>query len=55
MAYNGDRRPPEYASKVAHSHIIKDQAVIDFLKRPFWDRLINNLFPCILTIRMFDG
>ncbi len=33
MAYNKGRRPPEYASKVAHSHIIKDPAVIDFLKR----------------------
>lgn len=31
MAYNGYRRPPEYASKSSHSSIIKDQAVIDFL------------------------
>lgn len=31
------------------------QKVIKFLKRPFWNRLINNLFPCIVTIRVFDG
>lgn len=33
MAYNEGRRPPEYASKISHSHIIKDQAVIDLLER----------------------
>lgn len=33
MAYNGYRRPPEYASKSSHSLIIKDQSVIDFLGR----------------------
>lgn len=33
MAYNGYKRPPEYASKSSHSHIIKDQSVIDFLER----------------------
>lgn len=33
MAYNGYKRPPEYASKSSHSSIIKDQSVIDFLKR----------------------
>ena len=33
MAYNGYRRPPEYASKSSHSSIIKDQSVIDFLER----------------------
>ena len=33
MAYNGDKRPPEYASKSSHSSIIKDKSVIDFLGR----------------------
>ena len=27
----------------------------NFLKRPVWNRLINNSSPCILTIRVFDG
>ena len=28
---------------------------MNFKQRPFWNRLINNLFPCIKTIRVFYG
>lgn len=51
MSYNEGRRPPEYASKIAHSRIIKDPYVIEFLKRcTFQERDPKEALECIEPI-----
>ena len=51
MAYIEGKRPPEYASKIAHSRIIKDPYVIEFLKRcTIQEKDPEEAFKCIESI-----